>query len=109
MTDSGSVVKMDKSRQGISNLVQLYSLITDLSVKEVESQFSGKMYSEFKNELGNVIVEFLEPIQNKYDEISKDKDYLESVLAQGAQNALYRGRKTLSKVYRKVGFIQTAR
>ena len=109
VTDSGAEVKMDKSRPGISNLVQLYSLITDLSVKEVESQFSGKMYSDFKTDLGNVIAEFLEPIQKKYNEISKDKDYLESVLAKGAENAFYRGRKTLSKVYRKVGFIQPAR
>jgi len=109
VTDSGSEVRMDKSRPGISNLVQLYSLITDLSVKEVESQYSGKMYSDFKTDLGNVIAEFLEPIQKKYNEISKDKDYLESVLAKGAENAFYRGRKTLSKVYRKVGFIQPAR
>ena len=109
VTDSGSEVKMDKSRPGISNLVQLYSLITDLSVKEVESQFSGKMYSDFKTDLGNVIAEFLEPIQNKYNEISKDKAYLESVLAKGAENAFYRARKTISKVYRKVGFIQPAR
>ena len=109
VTDSGSEVRMDKSRPGISNLVQLYSLITDLSVKEVESQYSGKMYSDFKTDLGNVIAEFLEPIQKKYNEISKDKDYLESVLSKGAENAFYRGRKTLSKVYRKVGFIQPAR
>ena len=109
VTDSGSEVKMDKSRPGISNLVQLYSLITDLSVKEVESQYSGKMYSDFKTDLGNVIAEFLEPIQKKYNEISKDKAYLESVLEKGAENAFYRGRKTLSKVYRKVGFIQPAR
>jgi tryptophanyl-tRNA synthetase len=89
--------------------VQLYSLIADISIKDVEAQFAGKMYSDFKADLGNVIAEFLEPIQKKYNEISKDKDYLESVLAKGAENAFYRGRKTLSKVYRKVGFIQPAR
>ena len=109
VTDSGSEVKMDKSRLGISNLVQLYSLITGLSVKEVESQYSGKMYSDFKTDLGDVIADFLTPIQKKYNEISKDKAYLESVLAKGAENAFYRGRNTLSKVYRKVGFIKPAR
>ena len=67
------------------------------------------MYSDFKTDLGNVIAEFLEPIQNKYNEISKDKAYLELGLAKGAENGFYRGRKTLSKVYRKVGFIQPAR
>jgi tryptophanyl-tRNA synthetase len=105
VTDSGTEVKVDKSRPGISNLVQLYSLIADMSIKDVEAQFSGKMYSDFKSELGNVMAEFLEPIQKKYNEISTDKAYLESVLDKGAENAYYRARKTLSKVYRKVGFI----
>ena len=105
VTDSGTEVKVDKSRPGISNLVQLYSLIADMSIKDVEAQFSGKMYSYFKSELGNVMAEFLAPIQKKYDEISKDKAYLESVFARGAENAHYRARKTLTKVYRKVGFI----
>ena len=50
VTDSGTEVKVDKARSGISNLVQLYSLITDISIKDVESQFSGKMYSYFKSE-----------------------------------------------------------
>ena len=105
VTDSGRKVKVDKSRPGISNLVQLYSLITDMSIKDVEDQFSGKMYSDFKFELGNVMAEFLEPIRKKYDEISKDNAYLESVLFKGAESAHYRTRRTLSKVYRKVGFI----
>ena len=105
VTDSGTDIKVDKARPGISNLIQLYSLITDMSVKDVQTQFSGKMYSDFKSELGNVMVGFLEPIQKKYDEISKDKPYLESVLAKGAESAHYRARKTLTKVYRKVGFI----
>ena len=105
VTDSGTDIQVDKARPGISNLIQLYSLITDMSVKDVQTQFSGKMYSDFKSELGNVMAEFLAPIQKKYDEISKDKAYLESVLARGAESAHYRSQKTLTKVYRKVGFI----
>ena len=105
VTDSGTEVKVDKTRSGISNLVQLYALITDISIKDVESQFSGKMYSYFKSDLGNIMAEFLGPIQKKYNEIIRDYIYLESVLAEGAENAHYRARKTLSKVYRKVGFI----
>ncbi|MBC8256319.1 MAG: tryptophan--tRNA ligase [Candidatus Marinimicrobia bacterium] len=109
VTDSGAEVRMDKNRPGISNLVQMYSLITELSIKDVEVQFSGKMYSDFKTDLGNVVAEFLLPIQKKYDEINQDKAYLESVLTKGAENAFYRARKTLSKVYRKVGLVQPAR
>ena len=105
ITDSGTNVKVDKTRSGISNLVQLYSLIADMPIKDVESQFSDKMYSDFISELGNIMAEFLGPIQKKYNEIIRDKIYLESVLAEGAENAHYRARQTLSKVYRKVGFI----
>jgi len=105
VTDSGNEVKMDKSRPGISNLVQLYSLICNLPIRDVETQFAGKMYSNFKTELANVMTEFLEPMQKKYDDVSQDKEYLESILAKGAENAYYRARKTMSKVYRKVGFI----
>ena len=105
VTDSGKEVKVDKSRPGISNLVNMYSLITGTTVQAVEKQFEGKLYSDFKSELGNVTAEYLEPIQQKYAEISKDKTYLESVLTKGAESAYYRARKTLTKVYRKVGFI----
>ena len=105
VTDSGKEVKVDKSRPGISNLVNMYSLITGTTVQAVEKQFEGKLYSDFKFELGNVTAEYLAPIQQKYAEISKDKTYLESVLTKGAESAYYRARKTLTKVYRKVGFI----
>ncbi len=105
VTDSGKEVKVDKSRPGISNLVNIYSLITGTTIQAVEKQFEGKMYSDFKSELGDVVAEYLVPIQKKYAEVSKDKSYLELVLANGAESAYYRARKTLSKVYRKVGFI----
>ena len=87
VTDSGKEVKVDKSRPGISNLVNMYSLVTGTTVEAVENQFEGKMYSDFKSELGNVIAEYLELIQKRYAEISKDKAYLESILANGAESA----------------------
>ena len=105
VTDSGSEIRYDKSRPGISNLVSMYSIITDTSHEEVEKSFEGKMYSDFKVELGDAMVEYLAPIQQKYVKIINDKAYLESVLSKGAENAYSRARKTLSKVYRKVGFV----
>ena len=83
----------------------MYALLTDTSCQAVENAFEGKMYSDFKVELGDVMTDFLAPIQNKYTEIINDKAYLESVLSKGAENAYCRARKTLTKVYRKVGFI----
>ena len=105
ITDSGSEICYDKSRPGISNLISLYALITSTSHKEVEKEFEGKMYSDFKVALGDLMVECLAPIKKKYSEIINDKAYLESVLSNGAENAYYKAQKTLSKVYRKVGFI----
>ena len=70
LTDSGAEIKIDNSRLGISNLIRLYSLITDISIADVESQFAGKMYSDFLSELGDVMVELLRPMQKKYDQIS---------------------------------------
>ena len=105
VTDSGSEIRFDKYRPGISNLVSIYAIIQDISYKAVEKKFIGIMYSDFKVELGDAIVQYLAPIQQKYAEIINDKDYLESVLLQGAENAYCRARKTLSKVYRKVGFL----
>ncbi|SVE33134.1 uncharacterized protein METZ01_LOCUS485988, partial [marine metagenome] len=96
VTDSGSEIRYDKSQQGISNLISIYALITDTSFKAVEKKFEGKMYSEFKVELGDLLVNFLTPVQKKYEEIINDKAYLESVLSKGSEKAYYRARKTLS-------------
>ena len=76
---------------------------------EVEAHFEGKMYSALKEELGELVVESLKPVQQRYAEISGDKSYLEQTLARGAQNCQHRARKTLSKVYKKVGLVQPAR
>ena len=105
VTDSGSEIRYAKSSPGLSNLISMYSLISNISIEAVEKSFEGKMYSDFKNELGNEMVDYLDPIQKKYSEIIEDKEYLSSVLNKGAEEAFTRARKTLSKVYRKVGFV----
>ena len=73
VTDSGAEVKVDKARPGISNLIQLYSLITDMPIKDVETQFCGKMYSDFKSDLGNVMAEFLDPIQKNMMKLAQTR------------------------------------
>ena len=64
------------------------------------------MYSDFKEDLGQLISESIRPIRTKYNEIISDKDYLNKVLSEGAEKASYLARKTLSKVYRKIGLIK---
>ena len=105
VTDSGSTINYDQGRPGLANLISIYSLISDLSYQEIENKYEGKMYSDFKKDLAEMIIEYLAPIQSKYSEIINDKLYLEQVLSQGAEKSYYRARKTISKVYRKVGFI----
>lgn len=106
VTDSSSEILFDRSRPGISNLMTIYSLVTNKSIKSIEKSFCGKMYSDFKQDLADSLIEVLEPIQDQYNEIIQDKEYLANILERGAQNACYIARKTLSKVYRKVGFVK---
>ena len=105
ITDSGSEVLYDESKPGLCNLISIFSLITNSSISSIEKRFDGKMYSDFKVDLGDALVEYLGPLQNKYNEIIDDKTYLSNVLDKGAEDAFYRARKTLTKVYRKIGFI----
>ena len=64
------------------------------------------MYSDFKDDLAELIADSLNPVRLKYNEIISDKDYLNKVLSEGAEKAAYLARKTLSKVYRKIGLIK---
>ena len=105
VTDSGSQIKKDSLNPGITNLLQLHSLVTGVNVSQLEKEFEGKLYSDLKNDLIDSINDFLKPIQDEYNQLISNKDYLNSVLKKGADDAFYRARRTLSKVYRKVGFL----
>ena len=106
VTDSDSRIIMDPvNKPGVSNLIQIYSVATGKPVAEVEAEFEGKGYGEFKPAVGEAVVELLRPIREKTEDLLRNKDYLEQVYTDGAQKASYLARKTLSKVYRKVGFV----
>lgn len=108
VTDSGTTVEYDESRPGISNLVTIYSSLTNDSFDAIRDRYSGKGYAEFKADLAEIVVEWLRGLQDKYNAIIHDKAYLEGLLNKGAEHARARANRTLKKVYRKVGFIQTA-
>lgn len=111
VTDSGSEIKFSdkEDKAGISNLLTIYSNLTDLNISDIELKYSGKGYGDFKKDLADIVVEKLTPIKLKHDDLMKNKDYLESVLKTGAENAQKKAWKILSKVYRKVGLVQPAR
>ena len=107
VTDSETEVRYDvKAKPGISNLMQIYSVATGKSFEEIEKEFDGRGYGEFKTAVGESVVEMLAPIREKAEALLKDKAYLESIYRSGAERASYTASRTLRKVYKKVGFIQ---
>jgi len=107
VTDSDAVVAADPERPGIFNLVNIYSCLTGKSAEEIEKDFEGKGYGEFKTAVGEACADALEPLQAEFKHLTADKAYLESILKEGTEKASYIARKTIQKVYRKVGFYQS--
>lgn len=106
VTDSESAVYFDQeNKPGVSNLMSIYSSVTGLTYDQIQKDFEGKGYGDFKITVGEAVVEALRPVREKYDSLVKDKVYLESVYKEGAERAAYIAEKTLSKVKRKVGFL----
>ncbi len=106
VTDSDAKVEMGPGKEGVENLMSIYSSMTGKSMEDITAEFAGKGYGDFKAAVAESVVETLRPIQEKYADLMKNKDYLEAIYKRGAEQANYTARKTISKVYRKVGFIQ---
>lgn len=104
VTDSDTVVRRADDKPGISNLMTIYSCFTGKTDEEIEAEFAGKGYGDFKLAVGEACAAELAPLQEEYKKLLGDKAYLESIMKANAEKAAYLARKTLSKVYRKVGF-----
>lgn len=105
ITDSESNVRYAEGKDGINNLMGIYSCVTGKSFEEIEREFEGRGYGDFKVAVGEAVIEAIRPIQERYAELIKDKAYLEKCYTESAQKASYIAQKTLSKVMRKVGFL----
>lgn len=106
VTDSVGVVRYSDEQPGIKNLLDIYSKLDNKSIEDVVAMYEGKGYGDFKNDVAEVIVETVKPIKDQYEYLLSNKDYLEDIYAKGAQKAEYQARKTLRKVYKKVGLIE---
>ena len=104
VTDSEAVVKFAEGKDGINNLMSIYSCITGKNYNEIEDEFTGKGYGDFKLKVGEAVVSELEPVQNKVNELLSDRAELEKILKNGAEKAAEVANRTLAKVYEKVGF-----
>lgn len=106
VTDSLGVVKYTDEQPGIKNLLDIYSNLSKKSVEEIVNTYEGKGYGVFKEDVAEVVSEALRPIREKYVDLLNNKDYLEKIYTMGAEKAEKQARKTLRKVYKKVGFIE---
>ena len=107
VTDSRTDITYDeRERPGLSNLLSIYSVLSETDIPSVVEHFSGSGYAELKFELADLVVETLRPFQQRYHELMDDKGYLNDILKLGAERARRIAHKTISKVYRKVGFVQ---
>ncbi|HRX14100.1 MAG TPA: tryptophan--tRNA ligase [Eubacteriales bacterium] len=105
VTDSDTEIKYASSKPGVSNLLTIYSLCEGVTIKQAEERFHGCGYGELKEKTAESVIKILKPIQQRQKEIMSDKEYMQIVLTEGAQKAENIARKTLSKVYRKIGFV----
>ncbi len=105
VTDSDSEIRMSEEKPGISNLITIYSAVTNKTVAETEKEFAGKGYGEFKLAVGEAVADTLAPIRERHNEIISDKAELERLYRLGAEKAEHVARKTYFKAMKKVGFV----
>jgi len=106
VTDSEAEVRFAEGKDGINNLMTIYSCATEKSYDETEREFAGKGYGDFKSAVGEAVADTLAPIQKKFGELMAEKTELEKILKDGAERAAHRADRTLAKVYKKIGFLQ---
>lgn len=103
VTDSDGVVKFDKeNKPGVSNLMSIYSIFGNISIEDLEKKYEGKGYGEFKTDLAEVIINALQPIQDRYKELI-DSDELDNILDEGAEKAALVANKMLRKMEKAMG------
>ena len=105
VTDSGSEVRMGEGKDGINNLITIYSAFTGKTVEEIEREFDGRGYGDFKLAVGEVCADALTPVQTRFAELLADKAGLEQVMKTGAETAARAACRTLNKVKKKLGFV----
>ena len=106
VTDSDTCVRFADGKDGINNLITIYSCFTGKETDEIEREFEGKGYGEFKFAVGEVCADALAPVQAKFKELAADKAFLEAQMKKGAEEASYYARRTLGKVQKKLGFVK---
>ncbi|MCL2797041.1 MAG: tryptophan--tRNA ligase [Firmicutes bacterium] len=106
VTDSDTFIKYDPAKKpGVSNLLTIYASMAGVTVKAAESEFAGKNYVDLKEKTAEAVIETLRPKIEAFKKLRADKNYLAALMKSGAEKAAETARKTLAKVYKKIGFI----
>lgn len=105
VTDSDMCVKYAEGKDGINNLMTIYSVVTGKSNEEIEREFDGKGYGDFKLAVGEAVADHLAPVKTRFDELMKNKDYLKQCYMRGDEMAAKISGRIVSKAYRKAGFV----
>jgi tryptophanyl-tRNA synthetase len=106
VTDTGREVIFDeKEKPGVSNLLTIYSALTGKSIDQAQNDFAGKGYGDFKSGVAEVVVEYLNPVREKANELLKDEAHLKKLLKIGAEKAEAVASKTLKDTYEALGLI----
>jgi tryptophanyl-tRNA synthetase len=105
VTDSGREVLHTPEKPGISNLIEITTVATGESIPEVEARFDGQGYGVFKDAVAEAVIELLEPIRRRYEEIRSDEPELTRMLALGAEKARNASAPTLRAMYERMGFV----
>lgn len=109
VTDSEACVRYQESQPGIRNLIDIYCACNGKTPEEVEKEFDGKGYGDFKMAVGEAVVGVLKPLQDRFADLTKNKDYIDKIIKENAEKANYYAGKTLRKVQKKVGFPEKIR
>lgn len=109
VTDSGSEIRAGEDKPGVTNLLNIMSAARGQSVEALEAEFAGQGYAPFKEAVAESVVDMLAPVRERYANISGDKSALLSILKAGAEAAQKRAYRTLSKAFKKAGFVERPR
>ena len=105
-SDTENAIRVAPEKPGVSNLIGIYSVLTEKTTQQVDEEFAGKGYGAFKPAVAEAVVETLKPSQDKYQAYLSDKAQLEALMKDGAEKAAAIARRTPRKVYKKIGFYQ---
>ena len=109
VTDSQAEVRYGEDKPGISNLMEIYGCITGKTNEEITAEFAGKGYGDFKMAVGETVADELAPLQKRYEELLKDKAYIDGCIKENDAKAAYFANKTLRKVHKKIGLTEMIR